>query len=83
MVWYLVMNVLEEHSSYVYAGHQKQYVLNENLVPTNQITQSLTWDTTIMKLNTLHSPCTVSLFITNKYIHALGNMSTLLFYLIF
>jgi len=66
MVWCLVMDVLEEHSSCIYAGHQKQYVLNENFVTTNQITESITWNTTIMNLNTPHFLWSVSLFITNQ-----------------
>ena len=47
-----------------WASLHREYFPNENSLPTNQITQSISRNTIILNLN-LHFLLTVSLFITN------------------
>jgi hypothetical protein len=59
VVWYMVMNVLEQDSVSVFTG--RQYDLIETSVPTSQATQSDNSKTIILNLNILHFSCIVSL----------------------
>jgi hypothetical protein len=65
IVWYMVMNVLEEHFGcfLLAAGRWAQCVLTNNPVPITQVTRPLTWNLKIM-----HFSCIVSLpyLITNQ-----------------
>jgi hypothetical protein len=61
IVWYMVMNVLEEHSESIFTALEKtdEYALTETMVPTNLITWIVTQKTIIMNLNILHFSCIV------------------------
>jgi hypothetical protein len=80
-VWYILMNVLEEHfGSTQVIRKWRQYVLTEILVPIRWH-GSITQNTIILNLNNMHFPCIVTLTLTNyHYIRILGNRYMLLFY---
>jgi hypothetical protein len=64
VVWYMVMDVLEECSGSIFIGSQMMVAVwpDRNLgTHQSDYTIPLTWKTIILNLNILHFPCIVSL----------------------
>jgi hypothetical protein len=85
VVWYMVMNVLEEHCGFAVTGSQNMDAVcpDRNLGTTSQTTHSHNLVTVILYGNILYFPCIVSL-LKNNWMHVLGNKYeyTTLFYII-
>jgi len=77
-VWFVVMNVLEEHFGSKQVNRKlRQYALTEILVP-NRLHGSITQNTIIFNFNNMHFSCIISPLQTH-YIYTLGNKYMLLF----